>query len=724
MASFLASSWRRLLFPYLEGTDDEDPTTNTHWMSNLTNQALGLDRDRSRDLTPTTSSSGTSWSGETPPTSPSSLASDSKDVPWASMYLRQSSFDQSNDDGSSSTSVASSDSQDTSLVSHLRRYERPGHFAAQSSGSRPGSRSRSRPRSHANIVDRINPAVAATPTQKLQRQEPRTASQQLAALPPALPLPPPALPINFRSAANAPLRSRHDAHNTSTSSLESVASTSSKTSRKSRTHGHRRQRSATHPQPLTPAQPLDHVNTFLPVRVPPLELQAKSPLEYPAGFFADGDGDGDKLALKESLRSTSRRTRRGNNPRSTPSALASDGDVPSSTATVIHCSESDGSHHGDPGDDDPESQLAAGIARLKAKERERQQQQQQHGKARSNAGQSSSRTVSQETTRRGSVTDAVVATAAPAAVDDDDEQTSKEIAEHAGIFNSLADIVLEFKIMRSGPFRLRATSHAAVTDLAPQGGAAHAGAGPIARSHSVDTIGESPNMRTTRAFHHGHGPAHAKSPMLLSSTGISTPDSLRDEVKQWSRERRKSRATPKRVISPPPQVEDFPFATSLIGRSSSFRDFASIAEALPVDDEEDDEHGHASGMTSPQHIALLSSRADSRTRLRHAHTAFAEASSSASASADSDDDIDTDAEYDGAASTTTATEDAFSSLWATPAASSSSRSSSQYNLELLSSDERSAFDEEVQASFLRASLRGGKKSAARARQPGRGMAKM
>ncbi|PWN22706.1 hypothetical protein BCV69DRAFT_280312 [Microstroma glucosiphilum] len=581
--AFLDSSLRKLLFPYLEGADHEDPSKPTHWMSSLAAEALGLDPSTSSSSLSSASSSSsssrsraarphgkgstalyTSSSTHNTATSSSRTCDDldqMKAVPWASMYLNQY------DEGEQS----SSDEEDN--------------------------------------------VFAAAPSTKpwASRQSPQDTVQRRATLPLHFPA-----RRQASSSSSQMLAPTHHAL-TARADADPVSSTADKP---------KRIRGLSAPTPLTPAQPLNHVNTSLPVRIPPPRICLQ--------------GSAEATSLLPISRRQSRSDRDGwpQEGELTPS---------SSSSSLVQSGESDGSFYGDAGDDDPESQLAAGIARLKAKRRLEEATQTAHAK-----------TQYEKVSKAEDITIVTTEDVTNEDTDASDLSASRLIADNCGFIETLADIVLELKIRRSGSFRGRATSALDVPSLAsdrlhPTG---------LPRSQSLDALAEgelSQRMGARPKF----GPE-----------GVSTPASLSKEVRQWSQGRRSSGSrhtsplltsrSPSPTPLPPPANKQGTSAKSLFGamslvhallnQSAAYRYCASIAEGTSEEEEE-----------QKQQSAYLSNDADG------------EGDSATSPDSDAIDlgtgDIDTTA---------------YSSLWATPVPS---RSSSSYNLQLLG-DERSAFEQD------------------------------
>lgn len=582
--AFFDSSLRRLLFPYLEGADDEDPSKASHWMSNLAAEALGLDASHasSSSLSSGSSSSSSSLGRAALPhrkgsralyassstrktaTSSSHTCDDldqMKAVPWASMYFNQY------DDGEAS----SSDEEDRS--------------------------------------------TAASPSKKIwaTKQLSQEQLQRRFTLPARLPA-----HGQTRSSSQTSVPSDH----TLNPQKEAALGTSKAGTPK-------RIRGLSAPTPLTPAQPLNHVNTALPVRIPPPRICLQGPAEAASLL---------PLGLGKS------RSDRAGWPREgelTPS---------SSSSSLVLSSESDGSFYGDAGDDDPESQLAAGIAGLKAKRRLEEATKATHAKARCG-----------KETKAESITVVTTSDATDADTDVADESASRLIADNCGFIETLADIVLELKIRRSGSLRGRATSAVDVPSLAsdrlhPTG---------LPRSQSLDALVETELTRRMGAR------------PTFGPEGVSTPASLSKEVKQWSQGRRlsgsrhspppsTSRPSSPTPSAPPPAVSagtstqnlfgTISLVQALLNRSAAYRYCASIAEGTPEDEEE-------------QHQPIVSPVNDG----------FKEGNLAAIRGSDSSDPGDGEVDVM-----------AYSSLWATPIPS---RSNSSYDLHLFG-DERSAFDQD------------------------------
>lgn len=491
MTDFIESPLRRLLFPYLEDDDDE---FSTHWMSNITIQALGRDR-------PSVLSTYTA--------NPNSVSSTSKtsvevacqvedlDTPWAYPYREP-------------VSPICTDA-DAEASSSSKKHYRSSHHTTLTSRSQ----------SHHEHDDATLPTASS-----LRKPLPRSRTYE-----------------EPRRQFNQPLRRL-------------------------------RQRSA--PQPLKPAQPLPSVNTMLPLQLPPLELRAREQAAIPL------------VAHEPNKITTLRATSLDSKARSFVKASPT-----SSTHSPATSSESDGSFHGDPGDDDPESQLAAGIIALRNRQRQHRSPSPGHFHRRTSLGPRLDETENLDDTR---------------------------IEEHCGVFASLADMLFEFDI----------------SGLRERLGRRRGSGRRNERSRSVDTL-QQPHRR-----------------QLVRDN--STPSSLRAEVNTWSRARRQTLPR-SRVPLPPiessgmlpsasasPLLGSWPLASSLLKRSTSIQD---LEDSMPTYDHE-------------------------------FHPSFTSTSESYDSRAHDDDSNDDPEEED---------QEALSSLWASP---TTSRSSSQYNLRLLS-DEPSAF---------------------------------
>ncbi|PWN27509.1 hypothetical protein BDZ90DRAFT_180749 [Jaminaea rosea] len=525
VSSFVDSPLRRLLFPYLEGSDHEDPSKKAHWMSHAYDQGLG--RERAGAPHPHATSIKRDARHQMSPSSSSSTSlAEVMDGPWALMYFGQhSDDDEDHDDDGHSEDHRSEDERERKRSTRTSSRRRP-HRAAGHTGQ---------PQSQTHSTARPSAAPRMY-----------TSSGTLAGVMPE------------REALKSHRR-------------------------------HHRHLSA--PQPMSPAQPLPHVNTMLPLRIPPPELQAKSPLEYPGNYFGE---------LPERSAPRRRSQRRGSRPSngtvSDPEEINESSGSSSSDAAwrAGNSSESDGSYHGDVGDEDPEAQLAAGIAALKAQQR------------------------------------ANATAAAASSQSDADETFDREIAQHSGrVITSLADIFF-------GRARSRATSQPQSPKEVNYSAATH-----IPRSQSVDALQE-PAWRRNR---------DAAAAAMLRQT--STPASIRAEVQAWSQGRQESATATTRTQR---LLSSLPFAYSLFGPSS-----LRLAETLDLEEEE----GNVTEETT----------VDSAYTIRAATLS----NNDISLEYDSADD---DAEE---ASTT-----AYSSLWASPTVS---RSSSHYNLDLLATDEPSAFED-------------------------------
>ncbi|CAO1636137.1 unnamed protein product [Parajaminaea phylloscopi] len=257
LSAFVESPIRRLLFPYLEpyaDGDDGDDDQKIHWMSHVAHQALG--RDRPSVTTAQSPRPGSQSPAGSDRTGRSSRPSSST----SAMPLR---------------CTTQSDDLDTPwLGMYQPSYESDScddgaeDDPADAQGYHHASSSTARARS----------ATLAAAPEKTPR------------------------------GADRPSRPRHGL----------VRARTSDGSLGSHVPQRRRLRQRSAPQPLKPAQPLPHVNTALPLHLPPLELRAAVPCT-------------ESNAGEES--------------------------------PVI--SESDGSFHGDAGDADPEAQMAAGIIALR-----------------------------------------------------------------------------------------------------------------------------------------------------------------------------------------------------------------------------------------------------------------------------------------------------------------------------------------------------------------------
>jgi hypothetical protein len=239
-----------------------------------------------------------------------------------------------------------------------------------------------------------------------------------------------------------------------------------------------------------------------------------------------------------------------------------------------------------------------------------------------------------------------------------DDSASRLIADNCGFIETLADIVLELKIRRSGTFRGRATSALDVPSLAsdrlhPTG---------LPRSQSLDALVETELTRRMGAR------------PTFGPEGVSTPASLSKEVKQWSRGRRSSGSRhdspslASRPSSPPPPILPavsegtsaktlfgaISLVQALLNRSAAYRYCASIAEGTSEEEEDQHQRNLSPYNDGWEEDSLFASRGSGD-------------------SADGEDDSM-----------------AYSSLWATPIPS---RTNSSYNLQFLG-DERSAFDQD------------------------------
>lgn len=296
--------------------------------------------------------------------------------------------------------------------------------------------------------------------------------------------------------------------------------------------------------------------------------------------------------------------------------------------------ESDGSFHGDVGDNDPDSQLAAGIAKLKAARRDQAQKEAQRPSW-----------ITQD--RPQIITDA-----------DDDLQTTREIREHSGILTSLADLVLELRITRNGAaFRNRSVSYTDVSDLhnLPARSSSNHNGVQMSRTQSADALPD--------AWASARRPTTSSN---LLGSGVSTPYELRDEVIRWSRRRNMSiEATT--TSSEPKLTAALDTLLGYIPFASTFKThLAQLQSILPISEAPDDVETSAPSASQ-----------DDNVRTAHASSRTEETCS------DSEDDSE------GLAGTKSTGNDALSSLWASPVVS---RSASHYNLQLLS-DEPSVFEE-------------------------------
>ncbi|CAO1615614.1 unnamed protein product [Sympodiomycopsis kandeliae] len=614
MAAFAESTIRKIIFPYLEDSDFEDPDRPSHWLSNITPQALGIDhrsvssprrRRRQRDV------------------------SDSLDVPWSSsLYMSQSVHGHREDDSSDTDDhdgsfIAGRSAQSISVKHRAKVMSDDQHHRDEpinsSHSGQQGATSPSRP--PYSSQNRRRTSVTPLPTSSKRR------------------------PQNNESSVNK-------AKSTPKASIGSE-----------RLKSRRHQRHHSLPTPLTPAQPLGQVNTFLPLRLPPPDLRAKSPLANPVGCdfpehpeekssmakFSAGSTDDAEASFPHHRRAHTSRL-------ASPLVAQSSADdgwdnvqsSPDSSETSNHSVESDGSFHGDAGDADPESQLAAGIARMKAAKRERQDEEARAAKE------------DRGTTR---------VKASPTF--DDDSVTMQQIQQHAGLLTSLADLVLELKINRSGQaFRHRSSSCADVSSLNAE---PHTGTkAALNRTQSAD------------ALEGLWSQARRPSSNCYFSSGVSTPYELRDEVARWSR-RRNTPGSPRSPsgaathASRSGLLSYLPFASALRTRLSQLQSIVTIAEAENEDSSTgagatDDNEGEEQLVDQEYADTLAFSAAASCTK---------QVSTQMEPSQEQDDDQG-ELSY-----SSTNEDDALSSLWASPVAS---RVSSHYNLRLLS-DESCAFEE-------------------------------
>lgn len=609
MATFADSTIRKMIFPYLEDSDYEDPDRPSHWLSNITPQALGLDNRRN---------------ASTKRRRRQREGSDSLDVPWSSSFYgsQPSREDDSSDaDDHIDNSIVDRSARSADLKQHNKLQRSHDHDESSTSF-------------HAGSQGTLSPARPAYSTQHR----------------------------SITSVNLPPMSSKRKIYNKGASADKGKnASGEAKCSDKSKSRRHQRHHSL--PTPLTPAQPLGQVNTFLPLRLPPPDLRAKSPLAYPVGCdFPEqheekGRGPKFSLASVESTPGHSRHHRRAHTSRlASPLKTqfgADDGwdstqSSPSSGNTSMQSAESDGSFHGDAGDEDPESQLAAGIARMKATKRAQEDKEEA--------------CVAKE--QRD------IARARAAVPYDDDSVTRQQIQQHAGILTSLAELVLELKINRSGPaFRHRSSSCADVNGLNAQ--AQPSSGSSLNRTQSADAL--------EGLWTHTRRPSHNS----LFSSGMSTPYELRDEVARWS-QRRSVPGTPKsatdgRAGTPKLGLLSYlPFASAVRTRLAQLQRIVTIAEASEDsaaendNENDDDDEEQLVDQAYADTLAFAAAAAQSKHQSHRME-----------ASQDQGDD-EGELSY-----SSTNEDDALSSLWASPV---TSRASSHYNLKLLS-DEPCAFEE-------------------------------
>lgn len=489
ISKVINSPWRKLIFPYVEASDDENCSiTPTHWLSRVTSEAtgreatrLGSSIDHSRSSTTASDWSAGSRASSTSSHLSSTDLADSFDSPWASAYVHWSQRG-SDSDGEEDQGVAVTPKAPTSR------------------------RRSSKPRRPSSAVEPTAAAAASPPMEKSIR--------------------------------------RHRSH--SSEALKRGAPAQSRASRK---------RAVT--QPLEPAGPLSHVNTWLPVELRQPALQAH----------------GQQL-----------------------SDIRLKGIGPSSASdSSIASSESDGSCHGDAGDDNPEAQLAVGIAKLKA-ERAVGKQSQEQGHAQS---RTPNRTQSRKQSRQ-----------TPAAFRHRlDSVTDDEIAQHAGcMLASLADAVLELKVLRQGALRSRAISHPDVTQ-ARQAQQIEVRDASIERTMSSDDLLLDPPW-----------------PVVDASAlwRPSTTSSLRDEVRTWSQARSQTQAS-----------TDYRngFVDQLMSKTPSWADLNTFQlddeDQDTVDAEEDsddvDEESHAYSSLWASPVASRSSSRFNLGRLSDELNAFEQA---------------------------------------------------------------------------------------------------
>lgn len=590
--TFADSTIRKVIFPYPEDAGYEDPDRPPHWLANIRYQALGLEGRRCES------------SRHRP-----SHSADYHEALWTSFGGTD---DESSGEGEDSivNSAAARESCGVNLV-EVPKFE-PLLTTPEGSGTR--------------AMDSSRPTLAP----------------------------------QSRSRSSQPQLSHGDKV---TKDRSTGRPTASEDHPKGKSEARRHHRHHSLPTPLTPAQPLVQVNTFLPLRIPPPDLRAKSPLAYPVGFyFADQHteeaatvGSSQQQAKVKTRRRMHRRDRSApsRSTRTSVNSLLDGRGRPSSSSSSssegkasLVSVESDGSFHGDAGDEDPESQLAAGIAKLK-----REQQMPTQPPA----------TSVSKVERHNTV---------PAVNElDDDLMTAREIEEHAGLMTSLADLVLGLKVTRTGEaFRHRSASYTDVQDLRDCATrAAHSNNVHLSRTQSADALEDSwANAKRPN-------PAASTNSSLFSS-GVSTPYELRDEVVRWSRRRRDAavRGSRSSRTSPPSYtstlLDYIPFASALMNRLAQLQSITAIAEVS--------EDGDLTGS------GLGEDNKDDEQVIDHEHAATLARAASEPFTADEDDE-------DATPPLTTTQDDAFSSLWASPI---TSRASSHYNLKILT-DEPSAFEE-------------------------------
>lgn len=391
-----------------------------------------------------------------------------------------------------------------------------------------------------------------------------------------------------------------------------------------------RRRNHSQPQPLTPAQPLEQVDTHLPLLIPPPHLCLKDSLLH----LHNGDNDN---ASTELARSTS--------------------------TTSLQSVRSDGSFHGDSGDEDPESQLDAGLALLK--------QQQSHDEPHPTA------------TRVAESSDAAASWDSIAGETSDGE-LSKEIAAHAGLLGSLA----------ASLFLGISLSKVAVPALKP----ASLTVDPEESDATVtlDTVSMSQARRVYGSRHPRDSIATHRHETADSST--CTLALLRDETRSSSAYHRQCqnhrRSLPLRTSSTSAASKPLKSWTSvLMTRSMSLHDLAGLPQLLDEATEAEDEDDEV--LLPRRYFSALSHRP--RRRRSHYNKSYEEDDDPegllSSASQHGDDEDEQDDDNNGMDSDDEADTSAYSTLFATPTHGLSRSASSAYNLNLLNDDHRSAFEE-------------------------------